>query len=41
MAEVLHLLGRDISQGLCRCLGMGNLIVAEASLLTGTFLVMG
>ena len=30
-----------ITQGLCRCLGRENLIVAEASLFTGAFLVTG
>ena len=34
-------MGHHISQGLDRCLGRENIIVAEASLLTGAFLVTG
>ena len=41
IAEALCSLGHHISQGLHRCLGMENLIVAEASLLTEAFLVTG
>ena len=33
------MLGYHVSQGLHRCLGRENLIVAEASLLTGAFVV--
>ena len=40
IAEALCSLGHHISQGLHKCLGMENLIVAEAFLLTGAFLVM-
>ena len=41
IAEALFSLGCHIFQGLHRCLGMENWIVAEVSLLTGAFLVMG
>ena len=41
VAEALCSLGHHISQGLHKCLDMENLILAEASLPTGTFLVTG
>ena len=39
IAGALCSLGLHISQGFCKCLGRENLIVAEASLYTGAFLV--
>ena len=41
IAEALCSLGHHISQGLHKCLGRENLIVAEAPLLTEVFLVTG
>ena len=41
VAEALCSLGHHISQGFHKCLGIKNLILAEAFLLTGAFLVTG